>query len=267
MARQLDKEEMFSEALTRAMGQLGLFGIIIPEEYGGHGLDYLAYAIACEEIARVDGSQAATVTAHNSLGDQSALLFRQRSTAQEVCSATLHGREALGLRVDRARRRIRLARQQDVGHESRRRLENQRRQDFHHQRRQQHKCGRDSASGHWLERRRQAGTVVLHRRARRQGIFLAPDARQGGVARRRIPPSCISRMYSCPTRTCSVNKVTAPGRCFRHSTAASSASPPWASAARREHTKRRWHTPMSASNSARPSPAFSQLPLRWPTCT
>src|SRR3970040_598927 len=68
VARQLDKEEKFSEALTRSMGEFGLFGIVIPGEYGGHGLDYLAYAIACEEIARVDGSQAATVTAHNSLG-------------------------------------------------------------------------------------------------------------------------------------------------------------------------------------------------------
>ena len=66
--RELDKTETFSEDLTRKMGQLGLFGIIVPEEYGGHGMDYLAYAIACEEIARVDGSQAATVTAHNSLG-------------------------------------------------------------------------------------------------------------------------------------------------------------------------------------------------------
>lgn len=68
VARKLDKEEQFSEELTRGMGQLGLFGIVVPEAYGGHGMDYLAYAIACEEIARVDGSQAATVTAHNSLG-------------------------------------------------------------------------------------------------------------------------------------------------------------------------------------------------------
>lgn len=67
-ARELDKKEEFSEDLTRAMGQLGLFGIVLPEAYGGHGMDYLAYAIACEEIARVDGSHAATVTAHNSLG-------------------------------------------------------------------------------------------------------------------------------------------------------------------------------------------------------
>ncbi|MGB9152484.1 MAG: acyl-CoA dehydrogenase family protein [Alphaproteobacteria bacterium] len=68
VARELDKKEQFSEDLTRKMGKLGLFGIIVPEEYGGHGMDYLAYAVACEEIARVDGSQAATITAHNSLG-------------------------------------------------------------------------------------------------------------------------------------------------------------------------------------------------------
>jgi short-chain 2-methylacyl-CoA dehydrogenase len=67
-ARELDKKEQFSEDITRGMGRLGLFGVVVPEEYGGQGMDYLAYAIACEEIARVDGSQAATVTAHNSLG-------------------------------------------------------------------------------------------------------------------------------------------------------------------------------------------------------
>lgn len=67
-ARELDKKEQFSEELTRGMGELGLFGIVVPEAYGGHGMDYLAYAIACEEISRVDGSHAATVTAHNSLG-------------------------------------------------------------------------------------------------------------------------------------------------------------------------------------------------------
>jgi alkylation response protein AidB-like acyl-CoA dehydrogenase len=68
VARDLDRRGEFSESLTQKMGELGLFGIVIPETYGGHGMDYLAYAIACEEIARADGSQAATVTAHNSLG-------------------------------------------------------------------------------------------------------------------------------------------------------------------------------------------------------
>ncbi len=50
------------------MGELGLFGIYLPEQYGGAGMDYLAYIIAVEEIARIDGSQAATLAAHNSLG-------------------------------------------------------------------------------------------------------------------------------------------------------------------------------------------------------
>ncbi len=66
--RALDEKGEFSEDLTRKMGQIGLFGIIVPESYGGHGMDYLAYAVVCEEISRVDGSQAATITAHNSLG-------------------------------------------------------------------------------------------------------------------------------------------------------------------------------------------------------
>lgn len=68
LARELDEKETFSEDITRKMGEIGLFGIVVPEAYGGQGLDYLAYAVACEELARVDGSQAATITAHNSLG-------------------------------------------------------------------------------------------------------------------------------------------------------------------------------------------------------
>lgn len=68
MARDLDDKEEFSVELTRSMGELGLFGIFVPEEYEGQGLDYLSYIIAVEEIARVDGSQAATLAAGNSLG-------------------------------------------------------------------------------------------------------------------------------------------------------------------------------------------------------
>jgi short-chain 2-methylacyl-CoA dehydrogenase len=68
LATALDAKGEFSEELTLKMGALGLFGILVPEAYGGHGMDYLAYAVVCEEISRVDGSQAATITAHNSLG-------------------------------------------------------------------------------------------------------------------------------------------------------------------------------------------------------
>ena len=67
-ARELDEKEQFSVEITRQMGEMGLFGIFVPESYGGAGMDYLAYVIAVEEVARVDGSHAATVAAGNSLG-------------------------------------------------------------------------------------------------------------------------------------------------------------------------------------------------------
>ncbi|MUP39523.1 acyl-CoA dehydrogenase family protein [Labilibaculum euxinus] len=68
LAQELDEKEEFSIELTRKMGDMGLFGMTLPEKYGGHNTDYLSYIIAVEEIARVDGSHAATLAAHNSLG-------------------------------------------------------------------------------------------------------------------------------------------------------------------------------------------------------
>ncbi len=68
VALEQDAKEEFSVELTKKMGDAGLFGITIPQKYGGQGLDYLSYIIAVEELARVDSSPAATVAAHNSLG-------------------------------------------------------------------------------------------------------------------------------------------------------------------------------------------------------
>jgi len=67
-AQELDEKEEFSIELTRKMAELGLFGIFVPEQYGGSDMGYLSYIIAIEELARVDGSHAATVAAGNSLG-------------------------------------------------------------------------------------------------------------------------------------------------------------------------------------------------------
>ena len=67
-ARELDEREEFSYETCRAMGELGLFGMFVSENYEGQGLDYISYIIAVEEIARIDGSHAATVAAGNSLG-------------------------------------------------------------------------------------------------------------------------------------------------------------------------------------------------------
>lgn len=68
VAAELDEKEEFSYETMRKMGDLGLFGMFVSEKYGGQGMDYISYIIATEEIARVDGSHAATVAAANSLG-------------------------------------------------------------------------------------------------------------------------------------------------------------------------------------------------------
>ena len=68
VARELDEKEEFSYDTMQKMAELGLFGVFVSEEYGGQAMDYLSYIIAVEEIARVDGSHAATVAAANSLG-------------------------------------------------------------------------------------------------------------------------------------------------------------------------------------------------------
>src|SRR5262249_52416529 len=65
---ELDKKGEFSEDITRKMGELGLFGIVVSPEYGGHGVGFLAYAGACGEIGRGGGSHAAAITAQNPLG-------------------------------------------------------------------------------------------------------------------------------------------------------------------------------------------------------
>jgi alkylation response protein AidB-like acyl-CoA dehydrogenase len=67
-ARELDEREEFPTAIVKQMADLGFLGLPFPEEYGGAGLDTLAYVIAVEEIARACGSTAITLAAHVSLG-------------------------------------------------------------------------------------------------------------------------------------------------------------------------------------------------------
>ncbi len=68
IAQELDDKEEFSYDLTRKMGELDFFGPFVSEEYGGSEAGYLNYIITVEEVARIDGSQAATIAAGNSLG-------------------------------------------------------------------------------------------------------------------------------------------------------------------------------------------------------
>jgi short-chain 2-methylacyl-CoA dehydrogenase len=68
VAEELDREKRFPYEIVAKLGELGLMGIPYPEEYGGGGADNLSYAVAIEELARVDSSVAITVAAHTSLG-------------------------------------------------------------------------------------------------------------------------------------------------------------------------------------------------------
>jgi len=68
VAEELDREKRFPYEIVAKLGELGLMGMPFPEEYGGGGTDNLSYAIAIEELARVDSSVAITVAAHTSLG-------------------------------------------------------------------------------------------------------------------------------------------------------------------------------------------------------
>jgi len=83
VAEELDRESRFPYDLVAGMAELGLMGMTIPEEYGGAGADTVAYAIAVEELTRVDSSVAITMAAHHSLGTLPIYLFGNEEQKQQ----------------------------------------------------------------------------------------------------------------------------------------------------------------------------------------
>jgi len=83
VAEQLDREHRFPYDLVAELAELGLMGMPIPEEYGGGGSDTISYAIAIEELTRIDSSVAITVAAHTSLGTMPIFLFGTEEQKQE----------------------------------------------------------------------------------------------------------------------------------------------------------------------------------------
>jgi alkylation response protein AidB-like acyl-CoA dehydrogenase len=117
-ARRWDQEERFPTELVGSLAEAGLLGIRIPEDYGGAGLDSLAYAVTVEEVAKFDGSLALTLASHNGLGTGHVLRFgseAQRSrylpraaSGQWLAAWALtepgSGSDAAGLRTTATRR-------------------------------------------------------------------------------------------------------------------------------------------------------------------
>ncbi len=99
VAEELDREKRFPYELVKQLGELNLMGIPFPEEVGGGGGDTLAYALAVEELTRVDSSVAITLCAHTSLGTQPIYLFGSAEQRAEwlprLCAGEILG--AFGL--------------------------------------------------------------------------------------------------------------------------------------------------------------------------
>jgi alkylation response protein AidB-like acyl-CoA dehydrogenase len=99
VAEELDRTHSFPYEIVRRLGELDLMGIPFPEEYGGAGGDSLAYALAVEELTRVDSSVAITLCAHTSLGTQPIHLFgseeQKREWMPRLCAGEVLG--AFGL--------------------------------------------------------------------------------------------------------------------------------------------------------------------------
>jgi alkylation response protein AidB-like acyl-CoA dehydrogenase len=83
VAEELDREKRFPYEIVAKLGELNLMGIPFPQEYGGGGGDSLAYALAVEELTRIDSSVAITLCAHTSLGTQPIYLFGTEAQKEE----------------------------------------------------------------------------------------------------------------------------------------------------------------------------------------
>jgi alkylation response protein AidB-like acyl-CoA dehydrogenase len=99
VAEELDREKRFPYEIVRQLGDLNLMGLPFPERYGGAGGDTLAYALAVEELTRVDSSVGITMCAHTSLGTQPIFLFGSEEQKQRLLPDLTAGRKlaAFGL--------------------------------------------------------------------------------------------------------------------------------------------------------------------------
>jgi short-chain 2-methylacyl-CoA dehydrogenase len=99
VAEELDRHKRFPTEIVRKMGELGWMGIPFPEEVGGAGGTSLQYAIAVEELTRVDSSVAITMCAHTSLGTQPVYLFGTPEQKERLLPDLTAGRKlgAFGL--------------------------------------------------------------------------------------------------------------------------------------------------------------------------
>ena len=142
MAEELDRTKRFPYEIVEKLAGLGLMGMPFPEEYGGGGRRQPLYALAVEELGRVDSSVAITLAAHTSLGTWPIYAFGSEEQKQHWLPRALRG-EKLGASASRSPRPARTPATRARGRARRRRLGDRRRQAVHHQRRHRHLRLRD----------------------------------------------------------------------------------------------------------------------------
>jgi alkylation response protein AidB-like acyl-CoA dehydrogenase len=94
-AQAMEKAGWIDDALVAQMGELGLLGMVVPEEWGGSYIDYVAYALAVEEISAGDGAVGALMSIHNSVGCGPILKFGSQAQ-KDVWLADLASGQAIG---------------------------------------------------------------------------------------------------------------------------------------------------------------------------
>ena len=247
VAEELDREHRFPYELVAELAELGLMGIPIPEEYGGAGGDTLSYAIAIEELTRIDSSVAITVAAHTSLGTMPIFLFGSEEQKREWLPDLAAGRKlaAFGLTEPGAGSDAGATQTRPSSRDGQWVVE--RLEDLHHQRRHGHHRLRDDHRPH------RRGRDLEHRRPERHAGLrdLGADA-EAGLARLRHARARRSRTAPSRRATCSASAAAASRSSSRSSTAAGSRSRRWASASRRARTTSRSPTRRSGDQFGRP---------------
>jgi alkylation response protein AidB-like acyl-CoA dehydrogenase len=92
-AAEIDREDKFPRWAVEKMAELGLMGLVFPEEYGGAGGDYIMYSIAMEEVARASGSLALIFAAHVSLGTYPIFAFGNEEQKKKYLPDLLTGKK------------------------------------------------------------------------------------------------------------------------------------------------------------------------------
>jgi butyryl-CoA dehydrogenase len=180
-AAQWDKDHHFPKAAHQGLAELGAYGICVPEQYGGAGLDYLTLAVVLEEIAAGDGGVSTTISVTNC--PVNAILMRYGNEAQKQRWLVPWPRESAGrLLPDRAARGLRRLGPAHHRHPGRRPLRAQRRQAVHHQRPAGRRDDRDRRD---RQGRRQEGHQRLHRAHEHAGLRGGAAGRQAGPAQQR----------------------------------------------------------------------------------